>query len=476
MYAVILAGGSGTRFWPKSRELFPKQLITIAGAKTMLQNTVERILPLVPIENIFVVTNELHAVETCKQLAEYGFNPDRLIAEPAGRNTAPAIGLAAKILSRKTPEAVMGVFPADHVVEDGDSFLNALREAESVALRGYLVTIGIKPTRPETGYGYIKKGPPLDNGGGSFQVERFVEKPDLPSAQRFLEHNGYFWNSGVFLWKVSTILEEIKLRLPELDACLKTLASTVAESQGKYSYRVLGAKGKEIYNSIASISVDYGIMEKSQRVALVPASVRWSDVGSWSALEEVSAKDASGNVFSSNVVSLDCSGSIVQGNDRLIAAVGIKNIVVVDTPDALLVCEKNRSQDVRRLVEKMNEERRPETKVHATVLKPWGSYTVLEKRENYLLKRIEVLPGEKLSLQSHRRRSEHWLVVSGAAEVELDGRKIPLARHQSLDIPQGSKHRLCNPGDAPLTIIETQIGETLEEDDIVRYEDLYGRS
>ncbi|MBI4389598.1 MAG: mannose-1-phosphate guanylyltransferase/mannose-6-phosphate isomerase [Nitrospinae bacterium] len=475
MYAVILAGGSGTRFWPKSRELFPKQLITIAGAKTMLQNTVERILPLVPIESIYVVTNELHAVETCKQLAEYGFNPGRLIAEPAGRNTAPATALAAKILSRKTPEAVMGVFPADHIVEDGDAFLKTLREAETVALRGYLVTIGIKPTRPETGYGYIKKGPPLDNGG-SFQVERFVEKPDLPSAQQFLEHNGYFWNSGVFLWKVSTILEEIKLLLPELDACLKTLASTVAESKGKYSYRVLSAKGKELYNSIASISIDYGIMEKSRRVALVPASVRWSDVGSWNALEEVSAKDASGNVFSRNVVSLDCSGSIVQGNDRLIAAVGIKNIVVVDTPDALLVCEKNRSQDVRRLVEKMKKECRPETQVHATVLKPWGSYTVLEKRESYLLKRIEVLPGEKLSLQSHRHRSEHWLVVSGSAEVELDGRKIPLVRNQSIDIPLGSKHRLGNPGDAPLTIIETQIGETLEEDDIVRYEDLYGRS
>lgn len=471
MYGVILAGGSGTRFWPKSRELLPKQLLKISGDKTLLQSTVERLLPLISIEKIFVVANELHAFETCRQLSEYGFDSAQLLAEPVGRNTAAAIGFAAQTLSEQgKDDEIMAVFPADHIVTDTNVFLESVRKAADAAGKGYIVTLGVKPTRPDTGYGYIKKSASLNDG--VFQVERFVEKPDLPTAKQYLAEGEYFWNCGVFLWKVSTILTEIKTYMPDLREKLNDLGSHMRE--GKCRYRTLNPKGKAIYQSLTSVSIDYGVMEKSKKTAIVPSSMQWSDVGTWDS--NIAPKDAMGNVFSQNVVALDCSDSIIQGEERLIAAVGVKNIIVVDTPDALLVCDKSQAQDVKKIVEKIKADRRPEAVTHITVQRPWGSYTVLERRDGYLLKRIDVLPGEKLSLQSHRHRSEHWVVLSGRAEVQLGEKNLTLNKGESIDIPKEAKHRLGNPGVTLLTIFEAQTGETLDENDIVRYEDSYGRS
>lgn len=441
----------------------------------MIQDTLERLLPLIPVEKMFVVTNELHAFETCRQLSEYGFGSNRLLAEPFGRNTAAAIGFGARLLaSQGKSEEVMAVFPADHIVSDPDVFIQSLQKAAAAARKGYIVALGVKPTRPDTGYGYIKKKSTLDGLDGVFQVEKFVEKPDLSAAKEYVAQGDYFWNCGVFLWKVSSILEEIKTYLPELDEKLKDLVSLTLEHGGKYPYRTLNAKGKEIYRSLPSISVDYGIMEKSKRAAVVPSSMQWNDVGSWNS--DVSPTDPQGNAFTKNVIALDCSESTIQGENRLIAAVGIKNLIVIDTADALLICDKDRAQDVKKVVEKLKEDNRPEAMSHLTVQRPWGTYTILERGNNYLLKRINVTPGEKLSLQSHEHRSEHWFVISGQAEIHLDGKVMILSKGQSIDIPKQSKHRLGNPGTAPLILFEVQAGDYLDESDITRYEDTHGRS
>lgn len=476
MYGVILAGGSGTRFWPKSRELYPKQLLNIFGQKTMIQNTVERLLPLIPIENIMVVTNDLHAIETCHQLAGYGFKPSQLLAEPLGRNTAAAIALAAHVLfSKNASDKVMAVFPADHIVFDPEVFLQTLQTATAAARKNHIVTLGVKPTRPDTGYGYIKKCAPLGTLNDVFQVERFVEKPDLNTAKSYLAQGDYFWNCGVFLWKVSTVLEEIKTYMPDLSAKMAGITEHIIDHKGKFIYRTLNPEGREIYQSLSSISIDYGVMEKSGKTVIVPSLMQWNDVGSWSSLEDIFPKDPQGNVFNENVVSLDCTESIIQSNKRLIAGVGLKNMIVIDTPDALLVCQKDRAQDVKNLVEIIKKEHRPEATIHTTVQRPWGTYTVLEKGEKHILKRIDVRPGGRLSLQSHHHRDEHWFVLSGQAEVQREDKVDVLNSGDSINIPKGTKHRLGNPGAGTLTIFEVQTGDFLDESDIVRYDDEYGR-
>ncbi len=475
MFGVILAGGSGTRFWPKSREQSPKQLLRIVGQNTMIQNTVERLLPLISAENLFMVTHALHAFETCQQTKSFGIPPSQLLAEPVGKNTAAAVGFAAQVLHEKDPDAVMAVFPADHVIKNPEAFHKILRQAEEIAAKGYLVTLGIQPTRVEEGYGYIKQGQALAGSEGAYKVERFVEKPDAKTAQKYIAEGGYSWNCGVFLWKVSTILEEIQTYLPELSLKLPAIVSHIIENNRKYDYRVLDSEGANIYDSLPFISIDNGILEKSKRVAVIPASIQWSDVGAWDALEEVAEKDADGNVFTGNVTSLDCTGSIIQGEERMIGAVGLKDLIVVDTSDALLVCDKSQAQKVKLLVNKLKEKNCPEVKLGNTVQKPWGSYTGLEEKEHYLVKRIEVNSGERLSLQSHNHRSEHWTVVSGTALVDLDGKQITLKENESLFIPLKSKHRVANPDKTPLIIIEVQIGEKVDEDDIVRYQDDYNR-
>lgn len=475
MLAVILAGGSGTRFWPLSREQNPKQLLKITGAKTLIQGTLERLLPLIPADKCYVVTNEQHAFQTCRQLSEYGFSPANLIAEPAVRNTAPAIALAARFFEDQ-PDEIMAVFPADHVIRTQQSFHDAITLAESIASQGRLTTIGIKPGRPETGYGYIQQGASLNKDNSAFKIEKFIEKPDIQKAREFFKKEGYLWNCGIFLWKVSVALEELRQFAPEIYRATADVKSCLQENKGKYPYKILNQKGREIYDGLPSISIDYAVMEKSQNAAVIPTSMEWSDVGSWSALEDIGEKDERKNVFSKNVISIDCSGSIVQGEDRLIAAIGLNDLIVVDSKDALLVCRKDRAQDVKKVVEEINKDNREETKIHTTVQKPWGSYTVLEKGERHLLKRIEVFPGEKLSLQSHQHRGEHWVVVSGRAEIQTGDKTLTLEENESTFIPKGIKHRLGNPGDTTLTLIETQLGDRLAEDDIVRYEDKYGRT
>ncbi len=475
MIGIILAGGSGTRFWPKSRELLPKQLIKIAGSNTMIQSTVERLLSTISIENIYVVTHQFHAFETCRQLEKFGFSPSNLIAEPIAKNTAPALALASVFLKDKHYDDVLGVFPADHVIDDGKKFDQALKKAEETALKNYLVTLGVQPTRSETGYGYIKKGETIEGLESSFVVDEFVEKPNIEKAKTFLATKKHFWNCGIFFWKTSQILSEFQTHMPQTLEKIESALPCLQKQKGPYPYLTLDETGKDIYDSLEGQSIDYGIMEKSNQVAVVATNMPWNDVGSWVALSDIEENDSEGNVLSEGVIALDCNNSIIQSNDRLIAAVGTKNLIIVDTPDALLVCSKDKAQDVKKIVAKLKEKEKPQAKFPSTVHKPWGSYTILENNPGQLVKRLEVLPGAKLSLQMHNHRNEQWLVVRGTAEVQLEDKTFLLEKNQSTFIPQGSKHRLGNPGKEPLTIMEVQLGDKIDEDDIIRYKDDFGR-
>ena len=475
MYGVILAGGSGTRFWPVSREQSPKQLQEIVGPGTLLQNTVQRLLPLIPIEKIFLGTNHKQAVETLRQLSSYSFTSEHLIAEPCSRNTALAIGLMAQLLIDKDPDAIMGIFPADHVVTGSEAFIKALQKAETLAQQDFLVTLGIPPTHPETGFGYLKRGTEMESFAGAFQVERFVEKPDQFTAKQYLEQGDYYWNCGVFVWKASTILKELKKYAGNIQSQLETIVSCLQTAKGKLGYLELNEKGSNLFSSLPSLSIDYAVMEKSSQVVLIPADIGWNDVGAWNALDDVYEKDSAGNIISGNVLAQDCNDSIIQGQKRLIGVLGLKDTIVVDSPDALLVCSKERSQDVKKLVESLNEKGHPEGKQPSTVKRPWGSYTVLDSGPSYLLKRIEVLSGEALSLQSHQHRSEHWTVVSGTAEVVRDQETFHLKTGDSITIPKNAKHRLGNTESDLLIIMEVQFGQLLDENDISRYDDRYGR-
>jgi mannose-1-phosphate guanylyltransferase / mannose-6-phosphate isomerase len=475
MIGIILAGGSGTRFWPKSRETLPKQLIKIAGSKTMIQYTVERLLPTINIEDIYVVTHQFHAFETCRQLKEFGFLPSNLIAEPIAKNTAPALALASVFLKENHFNDVLGIFPADHVISDSGKFKQVLKDSEEIAFKDYLVTLGVEPSRPETGYGYIKKGKSIDKRSKFFIVDQFIEKPDIETAKTFLAAKEHFWNCGIFFWKTSRILEELKNHMPKTLHKIESALPCLQTQKGPYPYLTLDEAGKNIYDSLEGQSIDYGIMEKSNQVAVVATNMPWNDVGSWVALSDLENNDADGNVLSDDVIALNCENSIIQSNDRLIAAIGTKDLIIVDTPDALLVCPKDEAQEVKKIVEKLKEKERPETKFPSTVHKPWGSYTVLENTPGQLVKRLEVLPGAKLSLQMHNHRKEQWLVVRGTAEIQLEDKFFFLEKNQSTFIPQGSKHRLGNPGKEPLTILEVQLGDKIDEDDIVRYQDDFGR-
>ena len=439
----------------------------------MLQNTLQRLLKLISIEKIYLATNHLQAIETLHQLNEYGFNSDHLIAEPCNRNTALAIGLLAKVIAEKDPNAVMAVFPSDHVVTNSENFINTLNKAKSLAQNGCLVTLGIPPTRPETGFGYMKQGDEIENG--AYKVERFVEKPDRSKAEQYLKDGNFFWNCGIFVWKASSILEELEKYAEHIYSQLESINNCLQRTKSKPFYMELDERGRELFSSLPSLSIDYAVMENSSRVILIPGDIGWNDVGAWNSLDEVCVKDSEGNVISGNIIAQDCSETIIQGQKRLIAALGLKDTIVVDSPDALLVCAKDRSQDVKKLVESLKEKDRPEVKQSATVKRPWGSYIILDSGPSYVLKRIEVLAGEALSLQSHQHRSEHWTIVSGLAEVVLDEKTFKLKTNETITIPQNSKHRLSNPGSELLVIIEIQFGLLLDEEDITRYEDRYGR-
>jgi mannose-1-phosphate guanylyltransferase/mannose-6-phosphate isomerase len=466
VYAAILAGGIGSRFWPLSRETTPKQLLKVVGDESLLKSTIKRLNPLVPSERVFIVTNSDQAEIIRLHLSYEGkaLKPGYIV-EPAGRNTAPAIGLAALKLSKIDPEAVMAVLPADHIIEDAKPFRDALKAAAEVARDGHLVTFGIVPTSPETAYGYIKSGKRTIKRVGGYKVkdvDRFVEKPDIRRARRYLKEGGYYWNSGIFLWKAERILEEFERHLPWIYKGLMDIDSGVDKAMA--------------YSAMEPVSIDHGILEKADDVVVIPAGFRWSDMGSWSSFADILAPDAEGNIMKGRVIDIGSSNSIIFGCDRIVATIGVKDMILVDTPDATLVCPKERAQEVKEIVGVLKKRGYAEHQVHRTVQRPWGSYTLLEQGEGYKIKRIHVLPGRRLSLQVHKKRSEHWVVITGVARVQRGEEVVEVSVNQSTYIPRGVRHRLENPGKSPLEIIEVQSGDYVEEDDIVRFDDDFKRA
>ncbi len=454
-YAVILAGGVGSRFWPFSRELEPKQFMKIIDENSLLQSTIERIKGVVDLKNVYIVTNNIYFYEVKVQVAKYGIPDKNIILEPQGKNTAPAVGLCAKLISHIDKDAVLVVLPSDHYIKNLENFKSTLRKAIVCAKNDLLVTIGIKPTISSTGYGYIKVD---GKNNGYLTVDKFLEKPDLNKAKKYFKDKLFYWNSGMFIWKASVFLAEVRKYLPKLHANLQLINSVDDISK--------------VWPKIEAISVDYGIMEHSNKIALIPSNFYWTDLGSWEALVEVFPKDKQGNISSANVLNHDSEGVCVfsRGN-RLISTIGLNDIVIADTPDALLVCDRNKTQDVKKLVEKLKLLNRKERLVHLTEQRPWGSFTVLQEGHGFKIKLIEVLPEKRLSLQRHKKRSEHWVVVSGKARVTVEKRSFIADINRSIYVPMGKKHRLENPTNKPVRIVEVQTGSYLEEDDIERFED-----
>ncbi len=462
MKAVILAGGSGTRLWPVSRYGLPKQFIKLNGGKSLLAQTVERLAAVVPLRDIFVITNEDYRFHVQEDLRSVSLAMENnVILEPVGRNTAPAIALVMKYCLEKLKcpkDEVIFICPSDHIIEPVEKFAGYARQAEAAAKAGSIVTFGIKPSRPETGYGYIKKGGKA-RGGGVFKVEKFAEKPDLKTAGKYLKAGDYYWNSGMFSFSIATMLSEFKAYAPEISRKMgATLAKMTAD-----------------FKNMPSISIDYAVMEKSKKAAVLPIDILWSDVGSWDSLPEVIKPDAEGNVKVGDVLALDTERTIVMGEKRLIAAIGLKDLIIVDTVDALLIARRGEAQRVKEVVDMLKERKRKEVVEHLTTYRPWGHFVVLEEGPRYKIKRIVLKPGQKVSHQLHYHRSEHWIIVKGTARVTLGGKTKLVHENESTYVPKSTEHRLENPGRVPLEMIEVQNGEYVGEDDIVRLNDIYGR-
>ena len=468
---VILSGGAGTRLWPLSRELYPKQLLPLTGARTMLQQTVLRLEGLGAAAPV-IVCNEAHRFLVAEQLRQLRVMPRATVLEPFGRNTAPAIALAAHAALKGVAadanaiEPLLLVLPADHVIRDVPAFQRAVRVAQVAATAGQLVTFGVLPSTPETGYGYIQRGAP---SGEAFQIARFVEKPNREHARSFLASGDYYWNSGMFLFRARRYLQELTRLAPEM-ARICEAAFRAAKADLDFT-RIDAA----LFEACPADSIDYALMEKTADAVVVPLDAGWSDVGSWSALHEASEADAHGNVARGDVLSEDTEGSYLYAESRLVAAVGLRDHVVVETKDAVLVAPKNRVQDVKKLVLQLKERGRYEHSLHREVFRPWGSYDSIENGQRFQVKRLKVKPGATLSLQMHHHRAEHWVVVAGTARITRGEDVFLLEENQSTYIPIGVKHRIENPGMIPLEIIEVQSGSYLGEDDIVRFEDAYGR-
>jgi len=474
LYAVILAGGSGTRFWPLSRHLYPKQLLRIMGGETLIQQTMRRVVGCVSADQVLISTNSLQAESIRFQLAEWkDALQNSFLLEPEGRNTAPAIALAACRVMEADPDGIMLVLPADHVIKEDSRFQASVSLATQLADDGHLVTFGVKPIRPETGYGYIQPNRRIRLGARrsliGHPVARFVEKPDAPTAQRYLRSGNYYWNSGMFVWRASVILDELARHQPALMRSVKALASKATPNSVSEEFA-------RAYKQLPSISIDHGVMERSSRAAVIPVAFTWSDVGNWSSLEEVAPLDRAGNVVSGKVVDFDSRNSVLYADQRVVATIGLSDMIVVDTADATLVCPKSRAQDVKQVVELLKKQGAPEHLEHRTVIRPWGSYTVLEEGQGYKVKRVNVNAGGRLSLQLHHQRSEHWVVTAGVARVTCGKKVYDLRVGESTAIPKETPHRLENPGHTPLHIIEVQNGPYLGEDDIVRLHDDYGRT
>ena len=459
---VVLSGGSGTRLWPLSRELYPKQLLKLVGTHTMLQDTVLRLAGLDAAPPV-VVCNESHRFLVAEQLRQLGLKARAIVLEPAGRNTAPAIALAAYAAD---PGALLLVLPADHVIRDAPAFQDAIRRALPAAEAGRLVTFGIVPDAPETGYGYIRRGAA---DGEVFRIAQFVEKPDLARAQGFLASGEYYWNSGMFLFKASRYIEELQKYAPDI------AAAALAGQQHSQPDLDFTRIDKAAFEACRSESIDYAVMEKTADAVVVPLDAGWSDVGSWAALYDASPADADGNVLLGDVVVEDTEGCLLHAESRLVTAVGLRDHIVVETKDAVLVAPKDRVQDVKKLVARLKAEGRYEHSLHREVFRPWGSYDSIDNGDRFQVKRLTIKPGAVLSLQLHHHRAEHWIVVAGTAQITRGEEVFLLEENQSTYIPLGVKHRIQNPGKIPLHVIEVQSGTYLGEDDIVRFEDQYGR-
>jgi mannose-1-phosphate guanylyltransferase/mannose-6-phosphate isomerase len=461
---VILAGGTGSRLWPLSRELYPKQLLQLIDETSLLQTTVLRVVQLAEVLPPLLVVGEEHRFITRRQVDGLGLGGDyTIILEPIGRNTAPAVCAAVEFCAAEVPDdTILLVLPADHLILRKEAFQEVVAKAAALAADGKIVTFGIEPQHPETGYGYIEQG----EGNA---VQSFREKPDLETAKSYIEQGNYFWNSGMFAFSIKTFREEMERLTPEMLSCMRE-SVLLGRKDGNFFRLDEGAMTR-----CPGDSIDYALMEKTDRAAVVAADLDWSDIGSWHVLWEVSDKDEDGNVILGDVLMEDTKNCLIRSEDTLVATVGLEDTLVVETSDAVLVAPLSRSQDVKKIVTRLKKSRRGEFRLHRTVHRPWGSYTVLEQQERYQIKRITVSPGAKLSLQMHHHRHEHWVVVSGTARITNGDNVFFLYENQSTYIPAGVKHRLENPGVMALELIEVQNGSYLGEDDIVRFEDDYGR-
>lgn len=461
MFGIILAGGSGSRLWPLSRELYPKQLLNLNSDKSLLQSTFERLKQIMPAENIISITNVKHSANVRLQLEQVS-DDSTILAEPLSKNTAPAIALATKFIKQKEEDPVILVVPSDHLIENTEKFIETVKKGEKLAQKGYIVTFGIEPNYPETGYGYINilKEPILDG----FKVKEFVEKPDSETAQKYIDAKTYFWNSGIFMFKASVMIEEIKKLAPEI---FKVMEEFDFSDSDKIEYN--------LFDIMPNISIDYAVMEKSDKIALVKLESDWNDLGSWQSIYDVSKKDEQDNVMIGHVLDENSKNSFVYASSKLVATIGLEDTVLVETEDAILACKKDKTQEVKKIFDKLKKQNDDTHLIHKTVYRPWGFYTILAQGKGFLTKLIHVNTGQRLSVQSHNHRSEHWVVLSGKAKVVLEGKEHILSPGHSIDIALKAIHSLQNPYDEDMEIIEVQLGDLLIEDDIVRYEDIYGR-
>ncbi|WP_201276853.1 mannose-1-phosphate guanylyltransferase/mannose-6-phosphate isomerase [Microbulbifer sp. ALW1] len=466
---VILSGGSGTRLWPLSRKLFPKQFLALVGECSMLQDTCKRLIGIESLAPLLICGDD-HRFTVAEQLREAKVSHTGIVLEPAGRNTAPAVALAAlQSMQQRTEDPLLLVLAADHVIKDVAAFQSSVSRAIPLAQAGKLVTFGIVPTAPETGYGYIRKAAALDDSESAFTVEEFVEKPDLETAQEYLRTGDFYWNSGMFMFRASRFLDELRQFRPDiLSACEQAMRNA--------SFDVDFVRPeKSAFLACADESIDYAVMEHTRDAVVVPMSCGWSDVGSWSALWEISEKDEAGNTSRGDVILQDSQNCFVQSDRKLIATIGLDSVVVVESDDAILVAAKDRVQDIKKIVERLKSDQRSEAQVHRKVYRPWGYYDSIDSGARFQVKRIVVNPGAQLSLQMHHHRAEHWIVVSGTAMVICGEKEFMVTENQSTYIPLGEVHRLENPGSIPLELIEVQSGSYLGEDDIVRLKDRYAR-
>jgi mannose-1-phosphate guanylyltransferase/mannose-6-phosphate isomerase len=464
---VIMCGGSGTRVWPESRESRPKQFISLVGDRSTFQMIVDLLGDREIFAEPVVVTNVDYRFLVAEQLEEIGAKAT-IVLEPTRRDSGPAVAIAAALAAKSDPAAIVAVLAADHVFRDGPLFARLCQEAGLAAAAGSIVTFGVKPDHPATGYGYIRAGAPIDAAGKVRKVEAFVEKPDEAKAQRFVEE-GYLWNSGNFIFRADVMLEELHRFEPEM---AKAAISAVDKARADLGFLLLDA---ESFATAPKKSIDYAVMERTQKAAVIAADVGWSDVGLWSTVWRLSQRDADGNSLRGKAVAIDSHNVLIRANDQLTAVVGLDNVIVVTTPDAVLVADSSQSEKIKQLVDRLKAEKRPEASEHKRAYRPWGYYQSVDEGSRYQVKRIVVKPGGRLSLQKHFHRAEHWIVVRGTAEVTRDGETLNVHENESIYLPIGCEHRLANPGKINLELIEVQTGSYLGEDDIIRIQDVYNR-